>query len=187
MKELMAEAIGLVVTAEKTSYALYREVAATATDPAGRMFFERLAREQHGQISALLSDFAGTLCPCAVTGQVSAGEVHSDQASGRGSFEQLRLALLDKRFCIDLYETYLNSFREPLLCRLFQKALEMARRLFRLINAEYLKAEVPVCRVTSGRPPRRTHPGNSLNQLTPNRHSQLFFSMQDSGRQTTLG
>lgn len=188
MKELLAEAMGLVVRTEKESYALYRKVAATTTDPAGRLFFERLAQDEYSHIDALLKEFPDAGCRCTqLTAHPPRSEGGAYGASGRVIFEQLRLALLDKRSCIDLYETFLNSFRDPLLCRVFQKALEAARREFRLINAEYLKAEVPACRVIPGRPPRRTHPGGSLHYLSPNRHSQLFFSMQDTGRQSQLG
>lgn len=188
MKELLIEATGLVVSTRKESYALYRKVAATTTDAAGRAFFERLAQEECSHIDALLRDLPDAARAYArMTVQAQHPGAHADEASARGIFEQLRLALLDKRFCIDLYETFLKSFRDPLLCRLFQKALEVARSEFKLINREYLKAEVPACRVMPGQPPARIHLGDSQHHVAPNRHSQLFFSMQDAGRQSQPG
>ncbi|MBU5612935.1 ferritin family protein [Geomonas azotofigens] len=185
MKELLAEAIRVTVSMERNSEMLYRRGAMTE-EPGQRSFFERLAQEQSRRIDILLrqlsqadtaeADPGGALARIAATGE-----------RGGAPCNQLHQALLEKRFSIDLYATFCRCFKEPSLCRFFESALAAARREFKLITAEYLKgggrSEMPA----SARPPRRSHVRGELPHRTPNRHTQLFFAMQDCGRQSRIG
>ncbi|QWV98729.1 ferritin [Geomonas nitrogeniifigens] len=185
MKELLAEAIRFTASRERSSEMLYRR-GAMAGEVVQRSFFERLAQERSRYIDALLqqlsqletadSDAWGALARAGSSGERTTAP-----------FNHLHQALLDKRFSIDLYATFCRSFKEPSLCRFFEAALAAARREFKLITAEYLKGggrgEVPA----SSRPPRRSHQRGELPHRPPNPHSQLFFAMQDCGRQSRIG
>lgn len=184
MRELIAEAVKFTVTVENKSYASYRRWAATATDPAGRRIFERLAHEKSGHIDSLLAQHPEIRYEMLMepAGRNYVAECRFDEATGRGLFDLLRLALLEKRSSIDLYATLSRSFKEPSISRIFEAALSLARNEFKSINALYLKADIPTALPKCTRPPRRTHFRGELHHACPNKHTELFFSMLDSGR-----
>lgn len=185
MRELLAEAVRLVVSVERKSETLYRR-GATAAEVRHRNFFQRLAEEQSRRIEALLRQLPEAE---AAAHEPLWGLSSLAAASERGttSCNHLHQAMLDKRFSIDLYATFCRCFKEPGLCRLFETALSLARKEFRVITAEYLKGG---CRSDAGathRPQRRGHLRGELPNRVPNRHSQLFFAMQDCGRPSRIG
>ncbi len=184
MRELLAEAVRLVVGVERKSETLYRRGAMAAEDR-HRSFFQRLAEEQSRRIEALLRQL-----PEAETTAHEPGVSLSCLAavSDRGTTgNHLHQAMLDKRFSIDLYATFCRCFKEPGLCRLFETALVVARREFRVITAEYLKGGSRSDAAATSRPQRRSHQRGELPNRAPNRHSPLFFAMQDSGRPSRIG
>ena len=186
MKELMAEAIRFTMAMEQESCARYRKAAAVVADPAGKRFFEKLARDRSRRIDMLSWEVPdGGTFPCRAHAAVAA-EAPAPEPSG-AFLDQLRAALLDKRFSIGIYAALCKGFREPALCRFFARLLDAARREFREIKAEYLRIGVAFSPRLPGRPPVMEHLRGSLHHLAPNRHSQLFFSMQDCGRQPRLG
>ncbi|QXE92719.1 ferritin [Geomonas subterranea] len=185
MRELLAEAIRLTVSMERNSELLYRK-GATAEGVAHRNFFERLAQVQSRRIDALLRQLsqrdAADAHPVAPLARpVQTGE------NAAAPFSDLHQALLDKRSNIDLYATFCRCFKEPSLCRFFETALAVARREFKLITAEYLKGGGLSAAPAAWSPPRRSHQRGELPHRFPNRHSQLFFAMQDCGRQSRIG
>ncbi|WP_129126528.1 hypothetical protein [Geomonas oryzae] len=176
MRELLAEAVRLVVGVERKSETLYRRGAMAAEDR-HRSFFQRLAEEQARRIEALLRQL-----PEAEAAAHEPGVPPSCLAG-----DHLHQAMLDKRFSIDLYATFCRCFKEPGLCRLFETALVVARREFRVITAEYLKGGCRSDATATSRPQRRNHQRGELPNRAPNRHSPLFFAMQDSGRPSRIG
>ena len=196
MREFIAEAVRFAVIIEKKSYDLYRKAAMTVPDQGSKQIFDRLAREQSQHIDALLREHPGPWCctlpqgTCSPLPQRTARqplvEVDLNEPRGGGVFDQLRLALLDKRWCIDLYATFAKTFREPSLCRVFEVALDIARKQFRMITDEYRRADLALRTPEVNRRARRTHIRAGLHPVTPNKHSELFFSMLDSGRQSQL-
>jgi len=183
---LIAEAVRFTVIHEKKSYDLYQKAAMTVPDQGSRQIFERLAREESRHIDALLREHPGTWCsalqqPC---GQQPEIDPELNEPRGNGLFDQLRHALLDKRWCIDLYATLARTFKEPSLCRIFEVAQEIARKQFRLITEEYREADLTLRNPGKNRRARRTHTRAGIQPVIPNKHSQLFFSMLDSGRQS---
>ncbi|MBJ6799852.1 ferritin [Geomonas propionica] len=184
MKELLAEAIRLAVNMERNSEMLYRRGAMAATELMQKTFFERLAQEESRHIEALLQQL-----PHREAREIDPGgpQVRVPAAMERSAApgNHLHQALLDKRFSIDLYATFCRCFKEPALCRFFDAALAVARREFKQITAEYLKGGRT--EVAAASPPRRSHQRGELPQRLPNRHTQLFFAMQDCGRQSRIG
>ncbi|QWV94750.1 ferritin [Geomonas oryzisoli] len=186
MRELLAEAIRYAVSMERNSEMLYRRGALAAPEVVHRRFLERLAQEEGRHIEALLQQLSRT-----EAAEVDQGAllVHAAPAAERTTApgNHLHQALLDKRFSIDLYATLCRCFKEPSLCRFFETALSVARRQFKLITYEYLKEGARRDVPASPGPPRRSHQRGELPHRTPNRHSQLFFAMQDCGRQSRIG
>lgn len=176
MRELLAEAVRLVVGVERKSETLYRRGAMAAEDR-HRSFFQRLAEEQARRIEALLRQHPEA--------EATAHEPGVPLSCLAGN--HLHQAMLDKRFSIDLYATFHRCFKEPSLCRLFETTLAVARKEFRLITAEYLKGGGRSEQAAASRPPRRSHLRGELPSRAPNRHSPLFFAMQDSGRPSRIG
>jgi len=185
MEDLIAEAVGFAVIVEKKSYDLYRKAAMTVPDQGSKQVFERLAREESQHIDSLLREHPGAWC-CGLQHADRQPEIDADLAESRGSDlpDQLRAALLDKRWCIDLYATLAKSFKEPTLCKVFELALEMARKQFHLITKEYRQAERPLDTPAINRRARRIHIRAGIHPINPNKHSELFISMLDSGRQS---
>lgn len=185
MKELLAEAVRLVVGVERKSETLYRR-GAMAADDRHRSFFQRLAEEQSRRIEALLRQLPEAEAAAHEPGvPPSCLATLAERMSPPGN--HLHQAMLDKRFSIDLYATFCRCFREPGLCRLFETALTVARREFRVITAEYLKGGYRSDAAATSRPQRRSHQRGELPNRVPNRHSQLFFAMQDCGRPSRIG
>ncbi|WP_224982932.1 ferritin [Geomonas agri] len=184
MRELLAEAIRLAVNVERNSERLYRKGAMAATELVQRSFFERLAQEESRHIEALLQQLSQREAAQSDSGAISARPTAAAEPA-TAPINHLYQALLDKRFSIDLYATFCRCFKDPALCRFFDAALAVARREFKLITAEYLKgshSETP-----TAVPPRRSHVRGELPHRIPNRHTQLFFAMQDCGRQSRIG
>lgn len=189
MKELLAEAVRLVVSMDRKSEALYRK-GAMAAETVHRCFFQRLAEEQSRRIEALLRQFPERQFHEPDTAGNDPGVTLSCLAGAQrvaAPVNQLHQALLDKRFSIDLYATFHRCFKEPSLCQLFETALAVARNEFRLITAEYLKGGGRSEQAAASRPPRRSHLRGELPSRAPNRHTQLFFAMQDCGRPSRIG
>ncbi|WP_136513856.1 hypothetical protein [Geomonas edaphica] len=185
MRELLAEAVRLVVGVERKSETLYRR-GAMATEDRHRSFFQRLAEEQSRRIEALLRQLPEAEATVHEPG-VSLSCLAAISERGTAPGNHLHQAMLDKRFSIDLYATFCRCFKEPGLCRLFETALVGARREFRVITAEYLKGGCRSDAAATSRPQRRSHQRGELPNCAPNRHSQLFFAMQDSGRPSRIG
>ncbi|UPU34710.1 ferritin [Geomonas paludis] len=184
MRELLAEAIRLAVNMERNSERLYRRGAMAATELVQRSFFERLAQEESRHIEALLQQLSQHEAAETELAAMPA-RIPAAVEPATPPVNHLHQALLDKRFSIDLYATFCRCFKEPALCRFFDAALAAARREFKLITAEYLKggrSDVPAYS-----PPRRSHVRGELPHRIPNPHSQLFFAMQDCGRQSRIG
>ena len=188
MKEFIAEAIRFAIIIEKKSYDLYRKAAMTVPDQAGRELFENLAREESQHIDALLREHPGTWrCNLLQRDEQPVLDTQLREPQSSRLFDQLRHALLDKRWNIDLYTTLARTFREPSICRVFEGALGIARKEFRLIKEEYLQADPPTSGPARSRRARRPHTRAGIHPMIPNKHSELFFSMLDSGRQSQIG
>lgn len=185
MRELMTEAVDFTVNLERKSQQLYEQGARAATDQESRRFFEQLAQEQSRRIDALLQGAPELRDTDRARPWIREGETKGSREGQ--SLSQLHQAVLDKRFSIDLYATFCRCFKEPAVTRFFESALTAARREFKLIIAEYLKAGGKAKTTTLSGQPRRSHQRGELPQRAPNPHSPLFFAMQDCGRHSRIG
>lgn len=184
MRDFIAEAVRFAVIIEKKSYDIYRQAALEVVDLAGKRIFEKLARDESMHIDSLLWQHPGTWCSDLKQKQEPQPGVEWDLSgpSGNRLFDQLRLALLNKRWSIGFYTTLLKTFKEPLICRVFEVTLAVARNEFKLITDEYLQADVSYGKPRDNRPPRRVHMREGILASPPNKHSELYFSMLDAGR-----
>ncbi len=185
MRDFVTEAIRLAVALERKCYDFYRKGATMAPDPEGRLIFERLASEEAGHIDALQAESPAPLCDTQRCAQQPEIEGRLREPQGK-LLDQLRLALLNRQFCIDLYTTFAKSFREPSICRVFEMTLLIARKELRSIRQEYLQADAAPGTSIVTRRQRRTHARSGLHPVTPNKHSEVFFSMLDSGRHSNF-
>lgn len=189
MRDFIAEAVRFAVIIEKKSYDIYRQAALEVVDLGGKRIFEKLARDESKHIDALLWQHPGTWCSDLKQKQEPQPVVEWDLSgpSGNRLFDQLRLALLNKRWSIGFYTTLLKTFKEPRICRVFEITLEVARTEFKLITDEYLQADVSYGTPRSNRPPRRVHTRAGILPSPPNKHSELYFSLLDTGRSSRQG
>lgn len=180
MKELIAEAFRTTLVTEVSSYHLYRNASASVAEKRGREFFERLAREQGRVIEEIMSKRPEGV----ETGMEEQAEGECPP-SRQSLFNHLRIALLHRDACIDRYRTFVGSFREPVICGVFQMALDVARAQHRLIAREYRRTDQKVGHPRADRRSKRTHL-KMTNRPAPNKHSQLYHSLQDSGSRLPL-
>jgi len=186
MREFVNEAIRLAVALERKCYDFYRKGAQMAPDQAGRQIFERLASEEARHIDALRAESTEPWYDVQRLDQQPGMDVKLSEPQGK-LLDQLRLALLNRQFSIDLYATLAKSFKEPAISRVFEMTLLIARKELRSIRQEYLQADAIPAAPSITRRQRRTHVRSGLNPAVPNKHTQLFFSMLDSGRYSNLG
>lgn len=188
MTDLIAEAVRFVIIIEKRSYDLYKRAARGAQDPEGMEFFGRLARMESEIIDLLLRSHPGTWYSAldSGAGQVVEPEEPYSERPLTAFPDQLRLALLGKRLDVDLYLTFAKTFREPSLCKVFETALDLARKQLQIITDQHRLAGAKMQPVVVQRRMKRNHLRNDLHRIVPNKHTQLYFSMQDTGRQSQL-
>jgi len=185
MEELIAEAFRVAISTEKSSYDLYRNASAMIPNGSGRRVFERLAWEEFKLIDEIVK-----YCPDALLSMTDETNEQREATGGNESverrlFNHLRTALRDKHLCIQRYASYVETLREPAVCKVFELALSMSRRQYGLIAEEFRQADLRLHRPCVNRRAKRTHI-RSINRRIPNEHSQLFISLQDCGRQSTF-
>jgi hypothetical protein len=184
MKPIIQEAFRVAILTEKNSYDLYRNAGAMVPEGSGKEVLEQLAHDELKLIEEMLIYSPDTLVDLLMhpnDQHISSFDGYSKESPERRLFNHLRVALLDKHSCIDRYTTYLKTFRDPEVCRVFELALSISRRQFGLIAQEYRKADQRVHRPGSFKRAKRIHLKVGI-RPTPNKHSELFLSLLDSGR-----
>jgi rubrerythrin len=186
MKDLIEEAFRVALHIEKRSHELYVVSAAQLRDCGGCQIFDRLAHEESKVIDEMRKHAPATL-------PESGREPHEQHRSylnrcvdgppERMLFDHLRLALLDKHAGIEHYTAFVETLREPALRRVFERAQVMSQKLYKQIAAEYRQADSILHRPGVNRRARRVHI-RAGNHPTPNKHSQLYFSLLDFGRRS---
>lgn len=186
MKELVIEAVQFALSVEKSCYDFYRRAALMAQEQKARQIFEQLARQEAQHLDAM-RDGAPTCC-CEPQPIYHHEGIISDLNGGQGKLlEQLRLCLLNKHAVVNLYLALSRCFKEPSVSTIFEAALAIARQELSAIRQYYLRSEPLPASAAIIRRPRRIHTRGGIPLLQPNKHSQLYFSMLDSGRQSHLG
>lgn len=186
MEHLVEEAFRVAIVNElKSQHLLWTAAAAM---PAGncKTVLERLAGEESKLVEQMMERY-----PYPLSGVVAKEEAPRD-CSGRLSVEQngagisneqnlvkvLRSALHDKYVCVARYQTFIDSFRDPEVCGVFQLAIDMSRDLLEAIAEEYRRADVRHQPAVVRRA-KRTHIRTTFSKPAPNRHSQLYLSLRD--------
>jgi len=186
MKEVIEEAIRVVMGIEQHSYRLYRRALLSMPEGEGRQVLEKVAREEAGVIEEMAGRY-----PLAEPGSLPddqrppCTDQQPRESPERRLFGHLRTALLDKHYCLERYAAYLETFRDPAVCQVFRQASAASRRLFTLIAEEYRQADLRISRPGSNRRLKRTHL-RGVSRPSPNEHTQLFISLLDSGRRSPI-
>ena len=188
MKDLIEEAFRIAILAEKKSYDLYRSAALSVSDPIVKRVLERLASEESGLIAEIVRR-----CPSIVSSileppnerQPARCFENFESTPEQMLLEVLRVALSERQSSIDSYATFVTSIKEPALCSAFELALDMSRKQHKLITEEYRRADQRLHGPGTNRRAKRAHI-RPVNRPAPNKHSQLFISLLDCGRQSQL-
>ncbi|HBG07123.1 MAG: hypothetical protein A2075_14395 [Geobacteraceae bacterium GWC2_58_44] len=186
MKDLIEEAFRVAILTETSSYELYRNATVMIPDGRGKQVFERLAREESKLIDEILKHCPDRLAELRQKPDDRPLPRFDEcllESPERRLFNHLRVALRHKHACIDRYATFVNAFRDPALCEVFELALGMSRKQYGLIAQEYTQADLRLHRPGVNRRAKRTH-FRGVSRPAPNEHSQLFISLLDSGRRS---
>lgn len=190
MTDLIAEAVRFAVVVENRSYEQFKKASAAVSDHIDKELFEKLACEQAKNVDALLAKHPGewySELTGAVPERAGVNDAHTP-GKEHSVPELLHLALVDKRLDVELYLTFAKTFREPNLCAIFEMALDMSRKQVHLLANEQRMAEARL--QAAAFLPRRAKRSNlrtELHRIIPNKHTELYFSMLDTGRQSQLG
>ena len=185
IEEVIEEAFRVAILTEKKSYDLYRVATVTKPDVTGEDVFKRLAREERKLIDELLRhcpDRLSTIVKKRSDDHVPCSDGYFRESPERRLFNHLRMALLDKQACIERYAAFVDTLREPAVCRVFELVLGMSRRQYAFIAEQCRQADLRLRRPAVNKRAKRTHI-RPVNHPAPNRHSQLFISLLDSGSQ----
>jgi hypothetical protein len=184
MDSFIEEAFRVAIQIEKNSYNLYRSAAGMIPEGSEKQLFERLATEEAKLLEQMIQSAPDALADIMQNRddqRLSCFDGNSIQSPEHRLFNHLRMALRNKHACLDLYTTFVKTFRDPAICRVFELALGVSRKLYGIIAHEYRQADLRLHKPGVTRRVKRTHI-RSAGQPIPNKHSQLFISLQDSGR-----
>lgn len=190
MEHLIEEAFRVAIQTEKKSRNLYLDAASMMPNGVGREVLQKLAEEERKILERIFG-----CCPYSIDSVFDQPQYRQDSPSvqrltghERRVSELLRLVLHDKYSAVALYETFLQVFREPRICGVFQLALTMSRRLLMYIREQRTEqrrqTDLNLQRLVLDRRRKRTHIKGFGNKPAPNKHSQVFISLQDLGRQS---
>lgn len=187
MEHLIEEAFRVAILTEMNSYRTYKKAAAMMPDGSAKNVLERLAEEELLIIDELSKKWPYPVPRIQEQSDDQRGQ--SVKSSQKESPEhrlckQLRAALVDRHCSIEKYMIFVTSFKEPAVCKVFELALGMSRRLFKLISEACTHAEMRLHRTGLDRRKKRTHIRPVERGPAPNKHTEAFISLLDSGRRT---
>jgi len=182
MDHFIEEAFRIALHTEMNSYHLYQGALSMMPDGSDKQVLKRLAHEESNLIKEILQ-----YCPDSVRNTIK--HLNNQHFAYYGSlkdspkrrlFNQLRIFLLDKHVSIERYTTFVNAFKEPAVCTVFELALSMSRKLFALIAEQYRQADLSLHKPSNNKRAKRAHLRTG-NLTSPNKHSQVFISLKDTG------
>jgi hypothetical protein len=185
MEELVQEAYRVVLKMERKSQELLEAAALTLPDGPAKVVLERLAHTQSDIVNQIRvrtsAPLPETVPHAGYEEVVLAGP--SEKSPERRVSDLLEEASHYKTATIEHYLVFLQSFRNPALCEVFDFGVSLSKRMLRHISVESRHAEQRLQRPIVDRRAKRSHVKNPLlNPRTPNQHSQLFISLQELGR-----
>lgn len=145
MEFFIEEAFRLAVLTEKKSSDFYRRAAARVRDGRGKQVLEQLANQETGHVEEILSLYSGagfnnllnlTELPHEQNSPVFDG--YLDEIDVRMSEKNaLGLALSQEQSCMDRYEVFVATFREPKVRKVFEQALNMSRKQYQDLEERF--------------------------------------------------
>lgn len=182
MDHLIEEAFRIALHTEMNSYHLYQGALSMMPDGSDKQVLKRLAHEEANLLKEILQ-----YCPDSVRDTIKHSNTQHfayygslKDSTKRRLFNQLRIFLLDKHASIERYTTFVTAFKEPAVCTVFELALSMSRKLFALIAEQYRQADLSLHKPSNNKRAKRAHLRTG-NLTSPNKHSQLFISLKDTG------
>jgi len=189
MKYLLEEAYRISLATEQKSQDLYLNAVVMLPAGNGKMLFERLARHETTIMNHIMErcpQLASTMQHRADEREGLAPLDHADALPELRLLDVLQLAVQDKAASVARYQTFIETFREPAVRDIFQPALALSRNMLQDIKTEYRQAEQRLHRPAVNRRAKRTHIRTTFASAPPDKHSQLFISLLDSGRRRPL-
>lgn len=186
MENLVEEAFRVAIMTEINSYRTFHRAAGMVPDGSARQILQRLAGEQRKIVEEVCSR-----CPFPASRllqQIDLQHQHClhpypQESRDRKLYKHLHAALLDKHCAIEKYTLFVTSFRDPAVCQVFQLAIDMSRKVLDFLAQSCRQLAMQEAVLTADRRKKRVH----LKELThpaPNKHSELFLSLVDSGRRS---
>lgn len=145
MEIFLAEAFRVAVLTEKNSLDFYRRAAAKVHDGRGKQVLEQLANQETEHVEKILSLYSGA----SLNSLLSLIELPNDQNPPvfdryfhkidiqMTERQALELALSQEQSCIDRYEVFVATFREPKVRKVFEQALHMSRKHYEVLEEKF--------------------------------------------------
>lgn len=186
MEHLVEEAFRVTIMTEINSYRMFHRAAGMMPEGNGKQIMERLALEERRIVEEICSR-----CPfpaARLAGQLDIQHPHClhpypRESRERKLYKHLHAALVEKHCAMEKYMIFKASFREPAVCRVFEIAQEMSRKLFDYIAESWRQVDVKLHSPEADRRKKRVHL-KPLSRPAPNEHTELFVSLVDSGRRS---
>jgi rubrerythrin len=145
MEFFIEEAFRVAVLTEKNSLDFYRSAAAKVSGGRGKQMLEQLASEEAGHVEEILRLYCGAnrgilLSAIERPGNLGSPALHASARKPGGQMTErqiLGLALCREQSCIDQYEIFVATFREPGVRKVFQEALQLSRRHYQVLEEKY--------------------------------------------------
>jgi erythrin-vacuolar iron transport family protein len=145
MEIFLEEAFRVAVLTEKNSLDFYRRAAAKVHDGRGKQVLEQLANQETEHVEEILSRYSGVSLnsllrlielPNYQNPPVFDGYFHKidTQMTERHA---LGLALSQEQSCMDRYEVFVATFREPKVRKVFEQALHMSRKQYEVLEEKF--------------------------------------------------
>ena len=186
MEQLVEEAFRMALHTEMKSYWTYLNAAGMMPEGNCKKIMERLASEQWKIIEEISNH-----SPLSIRKSLEQAEHHNrhcfhpypKESHERKLYKHLQTALVDKHCSIEKYMIFVTTFRDPAVCNVFEMALNMSHKLFGYIAEVFRQTDVRLHRPGVDRRKKRIHL-KPISRSAPNKHTELFVSLLDSGRKT---
>jgi erythrin-vacuolar iron transport family protein len=142
MEFLIEEAYRVAVLTEKTSLDFYRKAAAKASGGSGKTVLEQLVRDETEHIKEILRLYPGAglgnlWSTIAWPDNWVSSEFDDCLQETDGQMTErnaIALALCRERSCMDQYEIFVATLREPEVRQVFERALQLSRRHYKVLE-----------------------------------------------------
>jgi len=144
MEIFIEEAFRVAVLTEKNSSDFYRSAAAKAGNGRGKQVLEQLANEEAEHIKEILGLYSGVNLGSLLSILEQPINQNLPDLDRRQKIDEhmterhaLGMALSLEKSCMERYEAFVASFREPKVRKVFEQALHMSRQHYQGIEEKF--------------------------------------------------